>query len=204
MTYSPSIQMYYHESGVSETNRIVPVPQITINPEYYYANDTIIGYTYNIQLAGYATSLDLRDIPSEVPGISGTLNSIKRLKNIFNRNNGTLEVIDGNGIILNAFGGTIRNIQFSESSNLWINYSEYTIDIEFNEIQLSNCSGLQPLISCGSIASGITDSPELIDMKTHKVKSFSDGWSFTIDDNAYNTYDEFLNEYITISYNLYI
>lgn len=202
MTYSPSIQMYYHESGVSETNRIVPVPQITINPEYYYANDTIIGYTYNIQLAGYATSLDLRDIPSEVPGISGTLNSIKRLKNIFNRNNGTLEVIDGNGTILNAFGGTIRNIQFSESSNLWINYSEYTIDIEFNEIQLSNCSGLQPLISCGSIASGITDSPELIDMKTHKVKSFSDGWSFTIDDNAYNTYDEFLNEYITISYNI--
>lgn len=204
MTYSPSIKMYYYEAGNSpgESDRLVPVPQITINPEYYYANDTIIGYTYNIQLAGYATSLDLRQEQNSVLGLSDTLSSIKTIKNIFNKNNGTLELLDTSGTIIKAFGGIIRDIQFSESSNLWINYSQYTIDLEFNEIQLSDCSGLQDLISCGSIPSGISDSPELIDMKEHKVKSFSDGWSFTIDDNAYNTYSEFLNEYITVSYNI--
>jgi len=204
MTYSPSIKMYYYEAGNSpgESDRLVPVPQITINPEYYYANDTIIGYTYNIQLAGYATSLDLRQEQDSVLGLSDTLSSIKTIKNIFNKNNGTLEVLDTQGTVLKAFGGIIRNIQFNESSNLWINYSQYTVDLEFNEIQLSDCSGLQDLISCGSIPSGITDSPELIDMKEYKVKSFSDGWTFTVDDNAYNTYSEFLNEYITISYNI--
>ena len=204
MTYNPSIKMYYYQAGTSpsEANRVVPVPQINITPEYYYANDIIIGYTYNIQLAGYATSLDLRQNQTEVLGIEDTFESIQTLKNIFNRNNGTLQVTDPEGTILKAFGGTIRGIQFNESANSWINYSEYTIDIEFNEIQLSDCSGLKDLITCGDIAAGVTDSPLLIDMKQYKVKSFSDGWSFSVDDNAYNTYSPFLNEYINIGYNI--
>jgi hypothetical protein len=116
MTYNPSIKMYYYENGASpnETNRLVPVPRITINPEYYYANDTIIGYTYNIQLAGYATSLDLRQSQTGVLGISDTLSSIKTIKNIFNRNNGTLQIIDTQVTMFKALGGTIRNLQFNE------------------------------------------------------------------------------------------
>lgn len=205
--YNPSIKMYYYDSlpgsGIDESNRIVPVPRIKINPEYYYANDTIVGYTYNVELMGYATSIDRRKQQnSDSLGIDETLFSIQTIKNIFNRNNGILEVIDDEGTIFKGYGGIIRNISFNESSNLWINYSEYTIQIEFNEIQLSGCSGLGEFIACNAIPSGISDSPELIDMKNYKVKSFSDGWSFSVDDNAYNTYNEFKNEYINISYNI--
>lgn len=198
--------MYYYDSlpgsGSDESNRIVPVPIMKINPEYYYANDTIIGYTYNVELLGYATSIDLRQQQTGVLGIEETLTSIQVIKNIFNRNNGILEIVDNDGTIFKGYGGIIRNISFNESSNLWINYSQYTIQIEFGEIELADCSGQGEAIICDTIASGISDSPYLIDMRQYKVKSFSDGWSFSVDDNAYNTYNEFKNEYINISYNI--
>lgn len=201
-----SIRMYYYESDnpdpYSEQNRLVPVPQISITPEYYYANDTVIGYTYNLDLAGYATSLDTRVSQTGVLGFTDTLRSIKNIKNIFNRNDGILEIIDSSGTILKAIGGTIRGLNFQESPNLWINYSQYSAQIEFNEIQFSDCIGLSELVACSSVPSGITDSPQLLDMKQYKVKSFNDGWSFSIDDSAYNTYGIFKNELINISYNI--
>ena len=44
-------KMYYCAPGssVGGTTRLVPAPQISISPEIYYANDTVIGYTYNIK-----------------------------------------------------------------------------------------------------------------------------------------------------------
>ena len=86
MSYNPLVKVYYLKGAESEgpANRLVPAPKISIDPEMYYANDTIIGYTYNVSLNGYATSLDLTSPPSGTPGFGDVLESIQKVKNIFN------------------------------------------------------------------------------------------------------------------------
>jgi hypothetical protein len=212
MSYNPQLKLYYLKDGESENenNRLVPAPQITISPEYYYANDIIIGYTHNITLNGYATALDLRSYSGQTVGFSGTIEAIQTIKNIFNGNNGSLVARDDNNLLLFVASGThIKSINFEQSNNNWVNYSEYSVELEANEVQLSDCAGSNSPVSCGSIASGIIDSPYLIDMKNYKVKSFSDNWTFDINDTIYNSYNfdntndgKFNNEHFNITYTI--
>jgi hypothetical protein len=205
MSYNSAAKIHYLKGTESagSSNRLVPAPTLSINPEFYYANDTIIGYTYNITLNGYATSLDLTNPPSGTPGFGDVLEAIQKIKNIFNGNDGTLVSLDSNNNILFKFTGiTIRSLDFQETDNNWVNYAQYTIVLEANELQLGDCSGAGTVINCGDIPAGIKDSPELIDMKTYKVKSFEDEWTFTVDDNAYNTDGATRNEHILISYRI--
>jgi hypothetical protein len=202
MTYNPKVKLYYYNGTdtADETNRLVPAPLISIAPEYYYANDTVIGYTNQITLKGYVTSLDLRDTPTSNPGFSGVLESIKTTKNILNRNGGTLEVVDAEGTLLKATGGIIRELNFDQGSNNWNNYGEYSASIEFNEVQYGDCLGEGSIISCSGIPEGYTDSPLLLDMKQYRVKSMNDNWTFNVNEDAYNTYDGIKNEFIQITY----
>ena len=209
MSYNPRLKLYYLQGAdiASENNRLVPAPQINISPEYYYANDIIIGYTYNITLNGYATSLDLRSYSGEELGFSDTVRSIQTVKNIFNGNDGTLLALDDSDVFLfQASGINIKSLNFEQSDNNWVNYAQYNIELEANEIQLSDCSGAYPAISCGAIPSGIIDSPYLIDMKIYKIKSFNDGWTFGLDDTIYNSYNfnsaGFNNEHFNITYTI--
>jgi len=207
MTYNPLLKLYYLKNGESPNsgNRLLPAPQISINPEFVYANDTIIGYTYNVTLTGYATSLDLSKPidPNNTPDFDDVLESIQKVKNIFNGNGGKLFANNQNGqVLFELTGATIRGINFQESANNWVNFAEYTIELEFNEIKLGDCSGSGISINCGQIPQGITDSPELIDMKTYKVKSFNDSWNFSLDDNIYNTDGSVRNEHFNISYTI--
>jgi hypothetical protein len=206
MSYNPNIKLYYLKNGESpsESNRIVPAPQLSIEPEYLYSNDSIIGYTYNINLSGYATSIDLtkNSIP-DTPGFKDVLTSIQKIKNIFNGNNGVLRALDNNNQLAFEFiGSTVRNLNFNESNNNWVNYSEYSIDIEFNEIRLGSCEGLVSNVSCSQIPSGIQESPELVDMKKHKIKSFNDSWGLNLAENIYNRDSSVRNEHFEISYSL--
>jgi hypothetical protein len=192
--------------GLTDDRRLLPAPMISITPEIYYANDTPIGYTYNINIDGYATSVDLNEgiIPTGVAdSFSKTLTAIQKVKNIFSFNNGILTVLESSKdpttpdkVIMRASGCIIRGLNFeANENNHWINYSKYQVALEANETSFVSCSGTGQTFGCksgvpGSLPSGIinSDSPSLIDMSTYKVKSFNDSWNFALNDNIYNIY----------------
>ena len=200
--------MYYYDPVSTPTpgsgERFVPVPMIDIEPEILYANDSVVGYNYIITFNGYATALDLTE---NNPTLSGsfkkTSEKIKKIRDIFNFNGGTLLVKDDLGIVLKATGGWVESLQFDPTDNNWVNYAKYTAKLSFNELHLSDCTNIN-ITSCGSIPSGISDSdsPNLIDMQKHKIKSFTDGWSFDGGDTIFNANNKFHNEYIPISYTI--
>lgn len=211
--------------GLTNDHRLLPAPMISIQPEIYYANETPIGYTYNITLDGYATSVDLNQgiIPTGVnDSFNKTLGSIQKVKNIFSFNNGILTVLEASHdpvvkdkIILRASGCIIRNLNFEENENNWVNYSKYKVNLEANEINFVSCSGTGETFGCKdgqppALPSGIinADSPNLLDMKKYKIKSFRDGWTINLTNNIYNSYIisgvnnqyHFNNDYIDIEY----
>lgn len=203
--YKPQAKVYYVKNGESpnENNRLVPAPEISIGHEYVYANDVIIGYFYTVTLNGYATSLDLRNSNITNSGFNETLNAIKRTKNLFNHNNGYLIVnTSDNKLIFKATGSSIKSLNFEQSDNQWVNYSPYSVEIEFNELQIGNCAGSGSPVNCGQLPPNINQTPLLLDMKLYKVKSFNDGWSFDANETIYNSYGEFKNESINVTYNI--
>lgn len=201
MSYDPPIKLYYvpDNDSISEQYRIVPAPQININPETYYANDIVIGYTYAVTFDGYATALDLRDPSSEESSINQTLEAIKHIKTLFSINNGTLIVVYYNQEVLRATGGLVRNLSFSNSENNWVNYAPYSITVEFNELSVGSCGGGQPIINCDNIPLGIIPTPNLIEMQKYRVQSFEDSWSISLDENIFNDTNEYFNIEYTVS-----
>jgi hypothetical protein len=193
MSYNPAVKVYYiseTDGGPNENNRLVPAPKISIGQEMIYANDTVIGYSFIININGYATSLDLRNIvPGTTYDFDDTVGAIDKFKDIITSNGGIFLVTDNNGKeILKATGGTLRSVNIDQSDNRWVNYAPYTAEIEFNELWLGDCDGLVDK-TCGLIFDGLTESPYLLDMKKYRVKSFSDSVSFELsDDTMYNSF----------------
>jgi hypothetical protein len=202
MSYDPPVKLYYaaNNESTSEDCRLVPAPQISISPEIYYANNIAIGYTFNVTLNGYATSLDLRN-PAPSAIFSDTLESIQNIKNLFFVNNGTLLITNNGSEILKGTGGIVKSIQFEESDNQWINYAPYTIELELNELNIGSCGGA-PSFACGNIPEGIVETPELVDMTKYKIKSFEDSWSITLDENIYSSHSGIDNQYFNLEYNV--
>lgn len=209
MSYNPNVKVYYispNDGGPNENNRLVPAPKISIDQEPLYANDTVIGYTPQITINGYCTSLDLRNIsPNTVYDFNDTVSAIQKFKNIVNTNGGTFLVTDNNGqILLKATGGTIRTFSINDTDNRWVNYAQYNIEIEFNELWLGDCSGIVEK-SCGLIFDGLTDSPQLLDMKKYRIKSFNDSFSVDLsEDTMYNSFNlpgiNMNNQHLKITY----
>lgn len=174
---------------LSDSNRLSPAPTVSINPEIYYVNDTVIGYTYNVTVDGYCTSLE-----SSNELLEGNLDQVEFVRKIFNVNGGNLYVTDDNDTnIIVCKGATIRGVNFSESPNYALNYIPYSINIEFNEIDFPGCSN-NPDIPCTSslfhlnqTSQNIT-SDNLVDIKKYKIRSFSDQWNFSIDNDIYKQY----------------
>lgn len=210
MSYNPPYKVFYvkSEDSLSEQNRLVPAPKITINPEYYYANNIVVGYTYNITVNGYAPSIDFRTYDGTTePGFKDVLESIQAVKNIFNNNGGTLLITNSsNTPVFRASGVIVRSLEFNESDNRWLNYAPYNIELEANEIEISDCGGIVAPVGCDVIPSGISISPEFIDLKKYRIKSFDDSWSFDLNENIYNGYEfddaSFNNESFDISYTI--
>lgn len=207
--YNAVVEVYYCKQSESPTisHRIAPAPQINISPEIYYANDNIIGYTYNVTLTGYANALRKEiDAGSTNYGASGVITHMGDLREIFNVNGGNLYVKQSNSDILVAKGATIKSIEFGESDNRWVNYSQFTIQLEFNEIDLIGCDN-NDTISCSSsmfhqIQNAKNISNNLIDIKLYKIKDFSDKWTFTIDNRIYENYDDIYNNVFTVNYTI--
>jgi hypothetical protein len=207
--YTTPLEVYYCKQTESPgpTNKISPSPQISISPEIYYANDSVIGYTYNITLNGYANSLrkDL-DAGSTDYGLAPTVDHIGYLREVFNTNGGNLYIKSGSSELLVAKGATIKQIEFKESDNRWVNYSPFTVNIEFNEVDFKGCDETAAIACSSGIFHQINNakitSDNLIDIKNYKVKEFKDKWTFTIDDNIYDTFNNISNNIFKVNYNI--
>lgn len=181
-------KMYYtpNTSALSDTYYIRPVPNISINTEIKYANDTIIGYDFIISLSGYASGYKhLVDDESDANtrNIQRVIQNIGSIRQILSRNGHNLVIMDDyNNTLFIAKGGQLRSLNFEPSDNNWLSYSRYTAEIVFNELQVIdetfNCNG--SFINNDSITSN------LVDIKKYKIKEFSDSWSFIVNDGSFN------------------
>lgn len=195
MSYDPNAKVYYG------TGRLVPAPQVNFTTEFVYANDTIAGYSYIVTLSGYASAVDLTSGGLNEYGLEVISNRIEHIRQVFSSNGKNLYVKDKNDAnIMECRGGTLRSITFDESSNNWVNYVPYKVEIEFGEILINGCS-VSNNISCSSLSIDANGTaPNLIDLTKYKVRSFNDNWSFSISDQSYNSYGIFQNQYIDIEY----
>jgi hypothetical protein len=184
--YDPEVKIYY--GPLDSDHRLIPAPNISILLEYQYSNDTIIGYSYIINLSGLATALDLRElnngdpIPESPQYNSGAvIDHIHKLRKILTQNGNILNIVDkDNNAILKAKGGILRSLTFDESPNNLVHSTPYTASIEFNSVDLGDKTE-----DCSSIfLDAATFNPEgIADIQKFKIKSFEDSWSFTFDEN---------------------
>lgn len=208
MPYNNNVKLYYLKEGEtpSDSHRLVPAPLISIQPEILYANHTAIGQTYNIQLNGYATALDLTSYAGGELDFTDTMTSVQKIRNILLKDLGTLKVIDGQGEIIVASGGMLESLSFEQTDNNWFNYAQYTANISFTSLTLGNCSGISIDAECALTTDfSSINSPYLLDMKKYRIKSVTDEWTIEAN-NIYITEaaDEngIQNEYLDITYTI--
>lgn len=192
-TYKPEIKVYY--GSISNENRLIPAPDISISTEYVYSNDSIIGYTYIFSFNGSVTALDLREVeyggeysePDDY-NMGAVVDHIHKLRSILSENGKILRIVNGqnDSVILEARGGILRSFSFDESNNNWTHFASYSASIEFSSVDFmsstESCDNvfLDPL-SFPSGAAGI------VDINSFKIKNFSDNWSFNFNEtDSYN------------------
>lgn len=213
---------YGPENQIIDAYRIKPAPQISINTKLDYANDSIIGYSYVININGIASTYE--EILDESLGNSGVydictgdnlttedqqifigenetilyntnpnasvnlsnqnliglLGKIEDIKRLFSRNGSSLTIKDDqNNDMLKAKGGTIRSISFEQSNNHWVKTCPYTIELEFNELEIFN-----ETFNCANPY--INSNPGLVDTSKYHIKSFTDKWNFDISEDYNN------------------
>lgn len=182
-------KMYYGpENTSSNSHRLSPMPTMSIDTQISYANDVIIGYTYIVNLNGYATAFrklteQIVNDADKVKNFSKVMPHIDDIRETLSRNGSYLTLYDeDNNRLIKCKGGTLRSLSFNESENRWTSYAPYTAQIEFNEVEI-----LSESLSC---AAGFIDpsslTSDLVDTSKYKIKSFTDNWSFTVDDQAFN------------------
>jgi len=210
-----SNKMFYTTkgSGFSQNQdffELEPIPTINISTEINYANDVVIGYNYIISLDGFATNYKEssdQEKDANLNTIRKPLQNISVIQRTLSQNGGTLEILgENNESLILASGGQLRSLSFNETPNNWTKYITYQAELVFNELSILgetfNCSA--SFINAGSITN------ELLDIEKHKIKDFTDSWSFSIEnDNISYVLDSDENEplpidnsIINIQYNL--
>jgi hypothetical protein len=198
----PARMYYYSMSDSSVGGEIIPSPNINVTLENYYSNESIIGYTYNVTLTGYAASRQDRDGNYGVH-INNVVGSIARLQDLFNRvgNGGklTIHAPGTSDVLMEFLGSRIKSINFSPSQNQWVYYSEYTIELEFNEANFFGCNynyikNCNTTMFDGQAETGdavATIQNKLVDFGVNspsgfKIKSFNDQWNMNLQDEIYD------------------
>jgi len=183
---------YGPKDNLSDEFRLLPAPFISINTNYSYSNDNIIGYTYTINLNGYATNYRRPDGEEEqntntdyqIRNIAKVLESVETTKNILSYTGGCLTVTDDTGnTLLLAVGGSVKSLSFDSSDNKMTVYSKFTAEIEFNELMLM---GEQFGCSTSYIDSKSRPHPDFLDINQYKIKEFTDSWNFDVADEAFS------------------
>lgn len=201
-TDNTAARMFYVPMTGSAGNadqELVPSPNINLTIETFYANESIIGYTYNVTLTGYAAAKQSRN-ESHDDSFGYVVGSIAKIQNIFDNvgNGGKLVITQGGTEAIVFKGGKIKSINFAPSNNQWVRYSEYTIEIEFNDAKLFGCNystdkGCFSTLFDGnnSIGGLNTVHAQLVDHGASaptgfKIKSFNDKWSMDLQDEIYD------------------
>lgn len=194
-----NIQLYYGYPG--KESRVVPAPELSINTELNYANDNIVGYKYTFALSGYITAINSSVEDSPLNGFDEVLKRADEIRNIFNKNGANLIVKDSDeNILLKAHGSKIVSINMDPSNNNWVNYINYSINIEFNEVDYIGCDGNFEN-TCDEIKINNYAS-NLVDISKYKIKTFSDNWQINLGDNIYNNLYGLPNEHFEVTYNI--
>jgi hypothetical protein len=209
-TNDTAARMFYQkitdsDTSFSEDRELVPAPNINLTIETFYANESIIGYTYNVTLTGYAASKQDRNQFHD-DTISYVVGSIAKIQNIFDvvGNGGKLVVKtpNANTAMMVFKGGRIKSINFAPSNNQWVRYSEYTIELEFNDAKLFGCNHSSEkgcdstLFDGGGGVVGISSDLAAVQSKLvdhgigapigFKIKSFNDKWTMDLQDEIYD------------------
>lgn len=175
---------FYGPDDESEQYKISPAPKISINTEYSYANDLLIGYTYRIAINGFAMSKSDQD---NYRGFPRVLSAVNNIQTILSKNGGDLNIFDNTGKkIIKAKGGTLRSLSFDNGENNWVAFAPFSAEIEFNELEI-----LTENFDCNNIyIDSKSHSSNLVDISKYKIKEFTDSWNLSLDDESYNFFDE--------------
>jgi hypothetical protein len=157
--------------------KVEPAPNISIQTQLVYGNDTVIGYSYIISINGTALQQD------QIGDMRFVTEAIDNIRKIFARNGSDLTIRDGSTNMLRAKGGTLKSITFDNSSNNWTSTAPYQIQIEFNELEV-----LGETFGCaaGGFLDISTNTIDLIDIDDYKIKDFQDGWTFEVNEATHN------------------
>lgn len=158
---------------------IVPSPIISINKEFIYSNDAIIGYTYVITLNGFASSVNDK-FSNDISNLNNTIVSLKDIQNTLHRNGKKLTVTCGSNVLIEATGGQIRSFDVQPTDNNWINYAKFTATIEFSNAFFGN--GYNSEIAADSTTGG-DFADELL-----TLKNYNDNWNFAISEEEMYAY----------------
>ena len=177
---------------------ISPTPLLSVNKEFIYANDSVIGYTYVITLTGYASSVVNNNTTSN---LLQTIISLKDIQNAFHKNGKRLLVYcqgpnNSSTLLIDGHGGQVRSFNVDETDNKWFNYAKYSVTLEFSDVYFYGNNGIvnpEPEIGYNSLA----NSPFYLDLI--KLKSYSDNWNFAIsEDEMYSYYSRTTNGVLNI------
>jgi hypothetical protein len=195
-----NITMYYGK--IEDSSKIEPVPQIDITTQFNYSNDTVIGYTYIVNLNGYA--MPSGNGSSGSHGFGAVSNSIAKIRNTLAKNGSILSIKFGEAnserTILKAKGGILRSFDVNESNSAWVSYANYSASLEFHSVEFIGGSGSwqsdfdEESWSTSESKIFLDDSTypnsnniDIVNIKNFKIKSFEDKWSISFNDkDSYN------------------
>lgn len=170
--------------------RIIPAPTFSIEKNFTYINDAIVGYTYVINIKGYASSIDPISNPnSSISNLDNTIRSLDRVHNVFHKNGGMLSIQCNGATIMEGIGGQLRSYEVSDTENRWLNYAEYNCSIEFSNVLFYDTIGtlnyeINADSSTGYPLAGSIDLSDYI----VRIKDYKDSWSFSTSDEEAHAY----------------
>lgn len=176
----PLLYFYYND------RLIEPPPKMSYQMNLNYSNDVIHGYDYTITLNGYCVTTDDNGAHIQKSFAQKTI-----LQDIFSVNHGTLKIItvgsDGFRSLMYATGIVVKKISFPENENAWAKYINYTIELQANHLFIGDdITGFAGVIELGIEDIPLTanlDSPFLIDIFSHKIKSFQENFDINTSNN---------------------
>lgn len=175
--------------------RIIPAPTFSIEKRFSYANDSISGYTYTINLKGYASSIDPINNPrSSISNIDNTISALDSIHAILHKNGGRLVVTCNGATIIEGIGGQLRSFDVSKTENYWIHYAEYTCSLEFSNLLFYDVNGTlnYEIALDSSTGQPVVGTEDVADYMI-RIKEYKDSWSFNTSDEEIHSYYSIVN-----------
>ncbi len=173
--YKPTLSVLF------DNVRLEPSPFITVNKEPIYTNDSVTGFTYSLDIRGYASSV-VHTKELAVPGVSTTLQELSYIHELFTRNGKNLEIIcyDTGGLYMRAVGSHLKSFSVEPNENQWINYIEYKATIEFTDLVFTSAYNQT---SIGIANDSVATQDPILALQLLRLRSYQDSWNFEVPEN---------------------